>query len=61
LEQLLDKVGVDKHALYSYVGHLGYQYSRGKEAKDEYAEVLLKMISFKEMCENVAAGQSVRA
>lgn len=47
------KVGIEKYALYSLVGHLGYDYSRGEDKKDEFTEVMEKMISFREMCENV--------
>jgi hypothetical protein len=54
LSFLMDVQGIDKLALLAVAGHLGYNYSENREFKNEYLEIQSKMISLKEMAENVA-------
>lgn len=56
LDYLLNKEGIDRLALISYVGHLGTVYSRGEAIKDQFVELQSKMISLKEMKQNVVFG-----
>lgn len=52
--ELLEEIGVDKAALVSYIGHLGYSFKQGDLPKDPTLALQNKMISLKEMSENVA-------
>lgn len=55
IEELLDEVGVDKAALISYIGHLGYSFRQGDLPKDPTLALQNKLISLKEMSENVGS------
>lgn len=54
LDYLLNTLGIDKLALLSYVGHLGYSFGETETLKDPFVELRAKMMSFKEMADSVA-------
>jgi hypothetical protein len=61
LSFLMDIQGIDRLALLSVAGHLGYNYSENRQFKNEYLEIQSKMITLKEMAENVAFADTVQA
>jgi hypothetical protein len=53
LDYIMNKSGIDKLTLMSYIGHMGYSYGDTDILKDPYVELRAKMISFREMAESV--------